>query len=107
MSATHRRRLLGLGAVAAAVPLLLTPFVSARPSAVTIRATLTDSAIRLSAKTAAVGTVTFAVKNTGKQRHDFKIGSKKTPVLKSGTSANLVVKFTKPGPVSYQSTVIG
>ncbi len=107
MSASHRHRLLGLGAVAAAVPLLLTPFVSAQSSATTINVTITDSAIKLSKKSANAGDFTFAVKNTGKAKHDFKIGSKKTPVLAPGKSAKLKVTLSKAGNVNYSSTVAG
>jgi mono/diheme cytochrome c family protein len=107
MSATRRSQLLGLAAVAVAVPLLLTPLVSARPSATSITVTITDSAIKLSKKTAPAGTVNFTVKNAGKAKHNFKIGAKKTPVLAPGKSAKLTVNFTKAGNVSYTSTVAG
>jgi mono/diheme cytochrome c family protein len=47
------------------------------------------------------------VKNTGKAKHDFKIGSKKTPVLAPKKTAKLSVKFAKAGKVTYMSTVAG
>jgi mono/diheme cytochrome c family protein len=106
MSVKHRGRLLGLGAVVAAVPLLLTPLVAAQ-SKKTINVTVTDTAFRLSAKNAPVGSVTFVIKNTGKAKHDFKVGTKKSIVLAPGKTAKLTVVFTKAGPVAYTSTVTG
>ena len=47
----------------------------------------------------AAGKVTFVVTNTGKEDHSFQIAGKKTPVMKPGKSAKLVVTFTKAGPV--------
>jgi uncharacterized cupredoxin-like copper-binding protein len=90
----------------AAVPLLLTPLVSAQ-SKKTINVTVTDTAFRLSAKNAPVGSVTFVIKNTGKAKHDFKVGTKKSIVLAPGKTARLTVVFTKAGPVAYTSTVTG
>ncbi len=75
--------------------------------AVTINVTARDYSFTLSKKTAPVGKVTFAVKNTGKHNHDFKIAGKKTPVLKPAKSAKLVVTFGKAGPFAYSSTVAG
>jgi uncharacterized cupredoxin-like copper-binding protein len=52
-------------------------------------------------------TVVFAVKNTGKISHDFKIFGKKTPKLNPGKSANVTVKFTKKGRYAYVCTLLG
>ena len=62
-------------------PLLLvaTSLAGASASPVTITVTARDYAFKLSAKTAPVGKVTFAVTNTGKQDHSFQIAGKKTP----------------------------
>ena len=79
----------------------------ARADPVTITVTARDYSFKLSAKTAPVGKVTFAVTNTGKKDHSFQIAGKKTAVLKPGKSAKLVVTFTKAGPFTYTSTVAG
>ncbi len=107
MSATQTRRLLGLGAVAVAVPLLLAPLASGRSNAKAITVTITDTSFRLSSKVADVGNVTFTVRNKGKAKHNFKVGVKKTPILAPGKGAKLVVKFAKAGKVAYVSTVPG
>ena len=101
------RRLLFLGAAAVAVPLLLSPAAPAKKAAVTINVTLTDSAIKLSKKTAPAGKVTFNVKNTGKAKHSFKITNKKTAALATGKTAKLVITFAKAGKFPYQSTQPG
>jgi mono/diheme cytochrome c family protein len=108
-----RGRVLIALALAVAAPLLaVSASLAARggPAAakpVTITVTARDYSFKLSAKTAPVGKVTFAVKNTGKKNHSFQIAGKKTPVLKPGKSAKLVVTFTKAGPFAYTSTVAG
>ena len=104
-----RGRLPAAVAVAAGVPLLVSAasLADTRAVPVTVNVTAVDYAFKLSAKTAAAGKVTFAVKNTGKKDHSFQIAGKKTAVLKPGTSAKLVVTFTKAGPFAYTSTVAG
>lgn len=52
------------------------------------------------------GSVTFTVVNKGKVAHDFKIGSKKTRVIKPGKSAKLTVTLRK-GRVAYLCTLPG
>ena len=104
--------LAGALALAVAAPLLavsvsLAGGTRSDAAAATITVTARDYSFKLSAKTAPVGKVTFAVKNTGKKDHSFSIAGKKTPVLKPGRSANLVVTFTKAGPFTYSSTVAG
>ena len=96
-------------AFAAAAALVLVTVSSAdnRAAPVTITVTAKDYSFRLSAKTAPVGKVTFAVTNAGKRDHSFQIAGKKTAVLKPGKSAKLVVTFTKAGPIAYTSTVAG
>ncbi len=78
---------------------------AARDSTVTV--TASDYAFKLSTKTAAVGKVTFSVKNSGKHDHSFQIAGKKTAVLKPGKSAKLAVTFSKAGSFTYTSTVAG
>ena len=60
----------------------------------------------LSTKSAKAGPVTFTVKNVGKLPHDFKIGGKKTALLKPGKSAKLTVTLKK-GKAAYLCTVPG
>jgi mono/diheme cytochrome c family protein len=104
-----RGRVLVAVVAAVAAPLLLVSasLADTRAGAVTINVTALDYSFKLSAKTAPVGKVTFAVKNSGKKNHSFQIAGKKTAVLKPGTSAKLVVTFTKSGPFAYASTVAG
>jgi cytochrome c553 len=64
-----------------------------------------DGGFTLSARTASVGTVRFVVRNVGKHMHNFKIAGKKTPVLRPGKRATLVVRFRRAGRYAYVSTV--
>jgi mono/diheme cytochrome c family protein len=104
-----RGRVLVAIAVAAAAPLLVVSasLAGRNATAVTINVTARDYSFALSAKTAPVGKVTFAVKNAGKKDHSFQIAGKKTAVLKPGKSAKLAVTFSKAGPFTYTSTVAG
>jgi mono/diheme cytochrome c family protein len=100
-------RLLGIVAAAALMPVLLALPASPQSAAKLITVTVTDTGFRLSARTAPVGTVTFAVVNAGKTKHDFKIAGKKTPILPPGKGAKLVVSFTQAANYLYTSTVAG
>jgi nitrite reductase (NO-forming) len=73
-------------------------------TAVTV--TATEFHFKLSKTSVPHGTVTFTVKNAGKLGHDFKIGGKKTPVIKPGRSATLTVTL-KAGKAAYLCTVPG
>jgi len=95
------------GSVVVALSLALLAAATATPRATTINVTLTDKAIKLSKKTAPVGAVTFAVRNTGKAKHSFRIAGKSTRVLKANASARLSVTFRKAGGFAYASTVKG
>src|SRR5262249_60721914 len=83
------------------------PLADTSAAPATVNVTATDAALKLSAKTAPAGKVTFVVKNTGKLSHGFQIAGKKPAALKPGTSAKLVVTFTKAGPFAYTSPVAG
>jgi mono/diheme cytochrome c family protein len=101
-----------LGLAAVAVPLLLSPAAAAKTHATTINVTLTPTAIKLSKKSVPAAAnardlVTFKVKNGGKQKQDFKIGNKLTPLLAPGKTASIKVLFAKAGKFPYQSTVSG
>src|SRR5262245_64476835 len=87
----------GLGVVA--LSLCVMAAASAAPKATTtVNVTITDKAIKLSKKTATAGdVVTFAVKNSGKARHNFAIAGKHTPTLAHNKTAKLAVTFSKAG----------
>jgi molybdate transport system substrate-binding protein len=97
------------GSLVVALSLVALAAASAAPrAATTINVTLTDRAIKLSKKTAAAGDVVrFAVRNTGKARHNFSIAGRKTANLKTNQTASLAVTFSKAGNVRYSSTVRG
>jgi molybdate transport system substrate-binding protein len=95
------------GSVVLALSLVLLAAATAAPKATTINVTITDKAIKLSSKTATVGSVTFAVKNTGAARHNFSIAGKHTATLKHNQSASLAVTFAKAGGFAYSSTIAG
>ena len=109
-------------AVALVAPLLLTSgsfggrTAPAASHAVTIKVTAREYSFKFSKKVAPAGKVTFVVKNAGKKLHDFKINfmvvkvkntrnvkvtAKKTPILKPGKSAKLVVTFKEGGKFAY------
>ncbi len=100
---------LAAAAVAAPVVPIAVASVSttsaAKVTAVSVKAR--DNGFTLSAPVAKTGTVRFVVKNLGKRNHDFRIGGKKTPVLKPGKGSVLVVKLKKPGKYAYVSTLSG
>ena len=52
-------------------------------------------------------TVTFVVTNLGTLAHTFKIAGKRTPLLKVGRTATLVVAFSKVGRYPYRCTISG
>jgi len=60
----------------------------------------------LSKKAIAKGVTTFKVTNKGMLAHDFKIGGKKTAMLKSGKTATLKVTL-KAGKFAFLCTVPG
>src|SRR5262245_24883320 len=87
------------GSLVAVLSLCLLGAAAAAPKATTtINVTITDKAIKLSKKTASAGdVVTFAVKNSGKVRHNFAIAGKHTPTLAHNKTAKLAVTFSKAG----------
>jgi len=106
MTASSRRTLLGLVAIAATA-LVGVQLASSAPAAKRVTVTATDTGFRLSARNAPAGKVTFVVKNTGKAKHSFRIAGKKTKVLLPRKSATLVVTFKKAGKYTYTSTLAG
>jgi uncharacterized cupredoxin-like copper-binding protein len=61
----------------------------------------------LSKKTVPKGTVVFKVTNRGTSTHDFRIGGRKTPLLRAGKTATLKVALAKPGRHAFLCTVAG
>jgi uncharacterized cupredoxin-like copper-binding protein len=97
-----------VAAVVAALGIVATPALAARShaAATTITVTATEFKFKLSSTTAKAGVVTFKVVNKGKLAHDFKVGTKKTPLINPGKSATLKVALRK-GKVKYLCTVPG
>jgi len=73
-------------------------------TAVTV--TASEFKFKLSKTSVPAGSVTFTVKNAGHVGHDFKIGGKKTAMIKPGKSAKLTVTLKK-GKAAYLCTVPG
>jgi plastocyanin len=95
-------------ALLAVVGVIAGPAIGARThttgAAVTV--TATEFHFKLSKTSVPHGSVTFTVVNKGKVSHDFKIGGKKTTLIKPGKSAKLTVTL-KAGKAAYLCTVPG
>jgi uncharacterized cupredoxin-like copper-binding protein len=79
-------------------------------TATTIKVTAgkpTEFKFTVSKKRAKRGVVVFRVANKGSISHDFKIGKKRTKLLRSGKSAVLRVTFKKRGKYRFLCTVPG
>ena len=107
------RPLHALAAVALAM-LALAPLASAHAVAhasaasTTIRVSEKEYKITLSKKSLAKpSSVRFAIKNTGKMAHNFRINGKQTRLIQPGKTATLVVSFKKKGNYHYLCTVPG
>src|SRR5713101_3882081 len=79
---------------------------SSHATATAITVTATEFHFKLSKTSVPHGTVIFTVANKGKLAHDFKIGGKKTLLIKPGKSAKLTVTL-KAGKFPYLCTVPG
>jgi uncharacterized cupredoxin-like copper-binding protein len=86
---------------------LAAPAAHTATKATTVTVAASEFKFKLSKASVPKGSVTFVVTNKGKTTHDFKINGKKTPLLKPGKSAKLVVKFAKAGKFPYLCTVPG
>jgi uncharacterized cupredoxin-like copper-binding protein len=75
-------------------------------SATAVTVTATEFKFKLSKTSVPHGSVTFALVNKGKLPHDFKVGGKKTALVKPGKSAKLTVTL-KAGKAAYLCTVPG
>jgi hypothetical protein len=94
-------------ALLAAVAVLVVGVPGAPAATKSVKVTLRDATVGLSAKTAPIGTVKFLVKNAGTKSHDFRINLKKTALLKPGKSATLTVVFRKAAKFTYMVTTPG
>ena len=95
--------------LAAAAALAVVPIASPSQSAAratTVKVTAKEFKFTLSKAKVPHGTVVFVVTNRGKLGHDFKIGTKKTPMVKPGKSSTIRVKLAKGGK-KYLCTVPG
>jgi uncharacterized cupredoxin-like copper-binding protein len=93
--------------VGASLALALPAGAASSATGVTVSAgSPSEFAFTLSKKTVAKGAVTFTVTNKGKLTHDFKIGGKKTALLKPGKKATLTVTL-KAGKAPYLCTLPG
>ena len=104
-----KNRIVALAITAVTAALLFALPASAKHQATTVTVTEGSPAefgIKLSAKSVKAGAVTFKVTNKGNLPHDFKVGTKKTPMLSPGKSATLSVTLKK-GKTAYLCTVSG
>jgi uncharacterized cupredoxin-like copper-binding protein len=93
--------------VGASLALALPAWAASEATGVTVTAGKpSELRFTLSKKTVAKGTVTFTVTNKGKLTHDFRIGGKKTTLLKPGKKATLKVTL-KAGKAAYLCTLPG
>ena len=83
------------------------PAAPSRAATTRVGVVAKEFAFKLSKRTVAKGTVVFTVVNRGHVAHDFKVGGKKTPLLKPGKKATLKVVFRKAGKYRYVCTVPG
>jgi uncharacterized cupredoxin-like copper-binding protein len=95
-------------ALLAVVGVVAGPALGARTHAAgtAVTVTATEFHFKLSKASVRHGSVTFTLVNKGHVGHDFKIGGKKTPVVKPGKSAKLTVTL-KAGKAAYLCTVPG
>ena len=101
-------RVTSAAALLAVVGVVAAPALGARThaAATAVTVTATEFKFKLSKTSVPHGAVTFTVVNKGKLAHDFKIGGKKTPLIKPGKSATLTVTL-KAGSAAYLCTVSG
>ena len=101
-------RLAAAAALLAVVGVVAGPALGARTHATgtAVTVTATEFHFKLSKTSVPHGSVTFTVVNKGQVGHDFKIGGKKTPLIKPGKSAKLTVTLKK-GKAAYLCTVPG
>ena len=105
---SFRRLTVALAVVAAVVGIGASSVLGAQgqTNRTVIKVTASEFKFVLSAKSAKAGPVTFVVTNKGALQHDFKIGTKKTPLLSKGKSSTITVTVKK-GKNVYMCTVAG
>ena len=101
-------RVTSAAALLAVVGVVAAPALGSRThaTATAVTVTATEFHFKLSKMSVTHGSVTFTVVNNGKLAHDFKIGGKKTALVKPGKSAKLTVTL-KAGKAAYLCTVAG
>ncbi len=101
-------RVTSAAALLAVVGVVAAPALGTRTHATrtAVTVTATEFKFKLSKTSVPHGSVTFTVVNKGKLAHDFKIGGKKTALIKPGKSAKLTVTL-KAGKAAYLCTVAG
>ena len=101
-------RMTSAAALLAVVGVVAAPALASRThaTATAVPVTATEFKFKLSKTSVPHGSVTFTLVNKGKLAHDFKIGGKKTALIKPGRSAKLTVTL-KAGKAAYLCTVAG
>jgi len=101
-------RVTSAAALLAVVGVVAAPALGSRTHATATAVTVTATEFHFKFSKASVphGSVTFTVVNKGHVAHDFKIGGKKTALIKPGKSAKLTVTL-KAGKAAYLCTVAG
>jgi uncharacterized cupredoxin-like copper-binding protein len=101
-------RVTSAAALLAVVGVVAAPALGSRThtTATAVTVTATEFKFKLSKTSVPHGSVTFTLVNRGKLPHDFKIGGKKTALVKPGKSAKLTVTL-KAGKAAYLCTVAG
>ncbi len=72
-----------------------------------MRVVARDFSFSLSRTTVPAGRVRFTVVNRGAVPHDFSVAGRKTPLIRPGRSAVLLVTFARAGRFAYRCTVPG
>lgn len=81
---------------------------SGPPATVTSRVDAREFSFTLSRRSAPAGTkVRFVVRNRGKVAHRFRVGAKRTKLLRPGQAQAVAVTFPKTGGVRFLCTVAG
>ena len=101
-------RVTSAAALLAVVGVVAAPALGSRThaTATAVTVTATEFHFKFSKLSVPHGSVTFTVVNKGHVAHDFKIGGKKTALIKPGKSAKLTVTL-KAGKIAYLCTVAG
>jgi plastocyanin len=90
-----RRAAVIIGALVAAVGVLLVAEAAGQTAGQTVRVTITDSKLTLHPASVQQGKVTFRIEEVGVHAHAFAIAGRSTRVLRHGATAVLVVGFSK------------